>query len=371
MRFETFDTDALVRQLKAFDPNGVIVVYNYGGEIKIKHCPTSLPLKASYQFYRPGTWTANRWVKWTRLISIMTGIMISVLIRQRVKHFIMGGGDILSWIAQFFKFIGRIDKTTNLLEDWSLPNPMDSRFNRIKMRINDFLLTRMDTTVVQTVKESFDSRNQFYGGKTLKNTVLHEYIWAWFLERQTSLPVQVNRRDICFFGNVRADFGLEILFELLPELHREFGFRLKIIGPETALYKQFRQMASRLNLETLIDWEGFVSQQDLPKKLANCFCGINLYAIENNVSRLAFAGRVIVYMQHLLVPILTPWSGPAIKLIADHRLGVLCKPDKESIRQALREAFDRNAVYVQNIDHFFAHNPYRREIRDLVEMKSS
>ncbi len=362
IRHALADTDVLLRNFLEYDKNGVIVLYNYAGDITVAHAPESLPLKKNYRFYRAGTWTANRWLKWSMFVIQMTRIMFSVLRRTRVCYFVVGGGDVLAWIAQLFKNLGRIEHTINLLEDWSLPSPQESRANRIKTYINDFLLLRMDTHVIQTGKIAFDNRNRHFHNRTLKNTVLHDHFWAWFLEREVALPVKSERRSICFLGNVRYFFGMESVFDLLPELNREFGFRLKVICPETELFVKFKAIAESKGASPYIDWLGFVPNERLRAGLEDCFCGINLHELTDNNNQFAVAGRVVVYIQHLVVPIMTRISGPTVGVLQEHKMGVICEPDRASIRAAIVEGHRANAKYVANLDRFLTYNPYRQSI---------
>ena len=164
VRFETFDSDAFLESFKKFDANGVIVTWNYGGDIKVVHSPPSIPLKKHYRYYRQGTISANRWLKWNLLFIQIIRIMVTVLLRHRVQTFFIGGGDVILWIAQLFKKMGRIKKTMTAMEDWSVPRPSPGiafHVNRAKMLLNDWLIVRMDTTVIIYPKEIYDLRNAY------------------------------------------------------------------------------------------------------------------------------------------------------------------------------------------------------------------
>lgn len=305
----------MVHALQAFDENGVIVTWNYTGALRIVQSPAGLGLRQNYRYFTPGTWTDNRWIKWPAQILVLSWILSRVLMRQRVRRCFIAGGDLLSWFAQIFKVFGRIEMTITTIEDWSRPAPQDTfydRINKFKIFINDLLLTSMRTTVVVFPKEIFEARNAYWQNKTLKNSVLIDNQWAWFLEKKGANAG--NGRAICYLGTFRKNFGIEILFELLPDLNREHGFRLKMMGPEDDLYRHYKQLSFEMKVDSWIDWLGFVDSNNLETVLQDCFCGVNLQQLSANNSRYVINGRIIHFLQHLLVPVVTHYSGGIVPI---------------------------------------------------------
>ncbi len=371
IKFDSFDADAWVRALQKHSLNGVILIWNYAGEISVRQCPQSIPLKSTYRYFTPGRWTENRWIKWTSLSVVLTWIMLQVFTRTKVDKFLFVGGDILIFVAQFFKKIGRINKTITVIEDWSLPKPTDDIFdtlNKFKLRLTDRLLTEMDITVIATPKALFEARNRYWKDRTLRNSVLVDNTWAWFLEGKRKRPVERSGSSICLLGAMRKNFGMEIIFALLPELNRELGVRLKIIGPPSPLYDEYKTLSGEMGIDSLIDWRGFVGSEKLAKELEDCFCGINIQELASNNSSFVPAGRLINYLQHYVVPVLSLHSGTVVQLVNQYKIGGVCEPTKDSVKHAIIEAYKDNTKFTENIARFLTENPYKVKTEHILNV---
>ena len=369
--FETFDTEPLVRSLRTIEPSGVIVVWNYAGEIKIVECPERIGLRRHYRFFKTGNWTENRFVKWPRLLLTLGWIMTRILTAERVARFFVTGGDVLLWFAQLFKRLGRIQKTITTLEDWSLPIPQDTffdRFNKRKLLFNDFILNQLDTTVLVMPKQIYDLRDTYWNGRTRSNSVLQEGKWAWFLGPRPRGPRTRRGSSIALLGTVRENFGMDILLEILPRLHRELGMRLKVIGLESALYRHFKTKADAGPARDCIEWCGYVELADLPDALEDCFCGLNLQDLAENNSAAVVPGRVVHYLQEMVVPVVTPYSGAIVQILRQHQMGVICNADRDSIYAGIVDAHREHSRLVCGIEKFLSENPYGVSARDLLRI---
>lgn len=368
-KFESFDAEAVFNALLRSGWPGVIVTWNYGGMLKVLQCPSDIKLSRKYHYSRAGTWSGNRFLKWPVLIGLLAWILFRTLSRYKAQRFWVAGGDIILWIAQIFKFFGRIERTVTTIEDWSLQSPrgdLVDRLNNLKTRINDRVLNCLDTQVVVYSEEIFSARNEYWKGKTLRNSVLRDHQWAWFLEPKREIPNTPPGRFICSLGNLRSRFGIELLFDILPELNREHGFKLRIIGPENEAYHSYRKLAGERGLDALIEWKGFVSVEDLPRALQDCFCGVNIQEDEINNGRFVVSGRVVNYLQCVLVPVVSSYSGSLVKCLTEFEMGVVCEPTRESYRSALLQAHVQYPNYIAKIDEFMRKNPYKRDVADFL-----
>jgi glycosyltransferase involved in cell wall biosynthesis len=372
VKVETYEIEAFLREAKKFDPNGVILVCNYGGEINVAQCPSDIPLKKQYFFFKSGSFGSSRWLKWPRFLAIVIWIMFKVCRYRQVEYCYMEGGDVIAWAAQIFKKLGWIHHTTNMIPDWSLPQAargIGERINNFKLRLNDFLLTKMDTTVVVTPKPIFDMRNKYWEGKTLRNTVLYDNSWAWLIEKK--IEKTQPGKYICFLGNLRKDFGVEILFKILPGLNQKYGFRLKVIAPETELYFYYKDLSVQMGVDRLIDWKGFIPLSQFPIEFADCFCGLNVQELEENTGRFVVSGRVVNYLQYLIVPIMSPTSGVLTDFLEKYQIGIICQPHSEAMEKAILEAFNNFSKYTSNIEQFLETNPYKRPFSNIIGIKRS
>ncbi|MES2965922.1 MAG: hypothetical protein V4760_18720 [Bdellovibrionota bacterium] len=369
--FESFDTEEFTRALRAFDQNGVIVVWNYSGRIRVVHAPDDLHLKNEARFFTPKTWTENRWVKWMSLAGTMGRLINDVLTQRTAKRFFLGGGDVILWIAQLYKMAGRIEKIVTTCEDWAMPERAHDFYdwvNRTKCLVNDWLMVKFGCRVIVFTREIYDLRNDYWNDRTKPGAVLFENKWASFLEKKAALPEARPGRSICLLGSMRRNFGLEILFDLMLELNREHGIRLKVIGVESPLYREFKKACDDSGASQAIDWLGFVDNADLGTAVSDCFCGFDMQEKAENNSKWIVPGRIVNYLQHLIVPTISVHSGVIVNFVRDHRLGVVCQPERSEIKHAILDAFENYDSYAKNIDTFFETNPYKRPVTDLLDI---
>lgn len=362
IKFESFDCAAFVEALRKESPNGLTIVWNYSGAIEFRQIPDRLYLPKIRSYFRPGGWNENRWIKWPSFLIKMSWIIAVVAIQTKIETFYIGGGDVLLWYAQIFKRLGRIQKTVSTMEDWSIPSPHQTfyeRINRIKIALNDWILPRIDTKVLVFNREIFEARKRHLGEFATHNFLLMENQWAWFLKqlRQGSAPKQ--RRTIVQIGTVRDHFGMQMLFDVMPTLHQELGVTLRFIGPENDIYRRYRQQSEKLGLKG-VDWRGFVSNSELPKALEDCFCGVNLQENPVNDSQLTIAGRVVQYLQYLVTPVMTVHSGALVPILSEKNLAIVISPDRDELIKAVRKAFVEQDQYAERMSKFLATNPYRR-----------
>lgn len=367
LKVESYDAEVFVRRVAAADPNGVILVWTYAGEIQVAHKPAHIRLRPAYRFYTPGRWTQSRWIKWPAFIWQSTRLLVTTLRQERVDRFVLEGGDIGFWIAQFLKKLGLIKRTYIFIFDWASFKPTDDLYDKInitKTLVNDFLITRMKTTVIVTTKRIYDIRNSYWKNATLRNSVLIDNYWARLLENKRRAPRQ-DAKKILYLGNMRRHFCMEKIFDLLPDLHREFGMSLKVIGPEIPLYHEYMKLAEARGLGPLIEWRGFVALERFDEEFADCFCGVNTQEFDQNNNTNAIAGRVVNFIQYLLVPVVTPESGPIVPFLREYKLGPLCEPTHEGLRQAFLDAKANEAAYVERMEAFLARNPYARDFNEV------
>ncbi|MEK7355312.1 MAG: hypothetical protein AAB250_02615 [Bdellovibrionota bacterium] len=165
---------------------------------------------------------------------------------------------------------------------------------------------------------------------------------------------------------MRRNFGIEILFELLPELNREHGISLRVIGPESEIYREFKSRCDADGTSRFINWRGFVVSEDLSRELENCFCGYDMQENAVNNSKFVIAGRVVHYVQNLVVPVVSEHSGAIVPFLKARGLGVVCAPEKREIKRAILEAKESHSRYLDSIEAFLASNPYERTIAEWL-----
>jgi glycosyltransferase involved in cell wall biosynthesis len=371
LTFESFDTLALVAATKDYDPNGVIIVWNYNGEIQVVHSPPGLKLPLRFRYCTLGSVSENRWIKWPRLIFTITYLTYRIAFHSKIRRLFISGADVMAWLSQPLKLIGRVERLVITLEDWSDPRQTDGfidSLNKVKAVLNDLFLMSTDTSIVAFTPQILEARRRFWGDLANRRTKLYPNKWAGFVQPRTSLPGRRNRQSIALVGTLRKNFGIEMLFEILPELNSKYGLRLKVIGPEFESYREYQALAASLPCRDMIDWRGFVPNELIAGELEDCFCGYNIQELENNNSRLTIPGRVIHYLQSYVVPVVSPSSGAIVDFIKERKVGIICDPRPLATARAIEQTYLQNATYIDRIDQFFRNNPYRMTPETLLEL---
>jgi glycosyltransferase involved in cell wall biosynthesis len=365
------DVEAFIHEIRAISNNGVILVLKYSGEIEMVQAPSGLSLKKVYRFYKPGHWSENRWIKWPCCVMQILRVMLKTAIYDKIDVVLLDGGDITAWFAKLLCAVGRVNSVYNLLLDWSLLQASSRWYERVniyKLYLNDLLAMTLNIRTVVTTREVYEARHQFWKGRTRASSVLFENYWARQLEVKRS--PSSDGKTIVFLGNVREQFGMDLLFAVLKDLNRQHGIRMRVIGPASSIYQEYRAKALELGLNELIDWRGYVPLEDLPAALADAFCGVNLREEPENCSSYAIAGRVVNFLQYQLVPVVTPQSGAIVTHIERHELGVICAPQAHDLSAAILTAFHHQVRYRERIVQFINSNPYRKPITDFVPIRS-
>ena len=365
LKIEAYDAEAFVAEIKRIDANGVIILINYAGEMRVVHKPERIPLAPVYRHFRKGHWSSSRWFKWFIFIGQYIRILTTVLWREHVGIVILEGGDVASWITECARLFGRVDRTADIIADWSYIKRGDL-LNGLKIYLNDIILGVFGTPIILTTAAVYEERRKFWGGWFNKNVRLVDNYWARLLQMKRSTAPRGKK--ILFLGNLRANFAIEALFELLPRLNKEYGFRLKVVGPETEMYHHYHTLSEEMNVGAYIDWRGFVPLEKFTEEFADCFCGVNLQELQENNSQYAVAGRVVNYLQYLVVPIMSPSSGVMVQVLRDHQLGPVCEVRPDQLYAAIVDAFDHHEQYIAKIKGFLSHNPYHKPFEEIISL---
>ena len=166
-----------------------------------------------------------------------------------------------------------------------------------------------------------------------------------------------TRTNICFLGQVRDDSGLNLILPLLPDLHREIGTKLKIIGPLTFGRTRIEQSIKNLGLENFVELYDFLPLSELEVVMKDCFCGINLITNEKSYSSFAVPGKFIQYLQ-MKMPILATKNNGMVDVIEENNLGVIIEPITNLILSSIRKLHGNQKSYMTNIIKYAEKNHY-------------
>ena len=178
--------------------------------------------------------------------------------------------------------------------------------------------------------------------------------------------VAPHRNNICFLGQVRKDSGLDLILPLLPELYRDIGAKLKIIGPSTIERTRIEETIKDLGLEIFVELYDFLPLDELEEVMKDCFCGINLTIAAESYSSFAVPGKFIQYLQ-MKMPILATKNNGIVDVIEENNLGVIIEPSASLILSSVRKLYKDQNEYMISILKYAKEHPYL-SIQDYLKM---
>jgi glycosyltransferase involved in cell wall biosynthesis len=234
---------------------------------------------------------------------------------------------------------------------------------------NNYIFVFMDYIAITTcdLADSYsklcnEARERHWGRKIAKN-IHHRYPPPIQIYPST---ISSKRNNICFLGQVREDSGLDLILPLLPELHRDIGAKLKIIGPLTVERARIEQIIINQGLDHFVELYGFLSLDELEVVMKDCFCGINLVTTEKSYSSFAVPGKFIQYLQ-MKIPILATQNNGIVDVIKENNLGVIIEPSASLILSSLLNLYKDQKKYTLRILKYAEKYPYL-SIKDYLMM---
>ena len=275
----------------------------------------------------------------------------------------------VTWVAAVFgiaRKIGLCKKFIYCTGDWLANQGNKGLLSRLA---NNYLFVFMDyiafTTCDLVVSESklANEARERYWGRQLSRTIHH----------LLPPPVEVypnaipdTRTNICFLGQVREDSGLDLILPLLPELHRDIGAKLKIIGPPSIERTLIEETVESLGLKNFVELYDFLPLSELEEVLKDCFCGINLIKDEESFTCLATCGKLIQYLQ-MKMPILASNNNGIVDVIEENNLGIIIETKASVITSSIRKLHKDQKNYTTNIIKYAEKNPYL-SIKDYLKI---
>lgn len=230
-----------------------------------------------------------------------------------------------------------------------------SRFNReVYFPIMDRIACKLSDLTVNQTDLIAKARTQYWGRQIPGEEIL-------FVPRLTvdckNVPARLHGHKILFQGVPNPDSGLDIVLKALPIVRERLGsmtgeITLKIVGPFNSTLKDLTKVAGECGLDRFLEYAGYVDRAAFDDVFADCYCGVNLITDPNSYSIKAVPGKVMYYIQYLLPPLVTPYNGPFVDTIREHKLGLVVNPEIGAAASALVELYEKRSFYVQNLQTF-------------------
>ncbi len=275
-----------------------------------------------------------------------------------------------TWVASIFGIARKVGLCKVFIYctcDW-LANQGDKGF--LSQLANNYLFVFMDYIAIKTcdLADSYsklvnEARERHWGRKLVRN-IHTRYPPPLDIHSNAILP---KRTNICFLGQVRKDSGLDLILPLLPELYRDIGAKLKIIGPHSTVERTLiEKKIKSLDLENFVELYGFLSLDELEEVMKDCFCGINLITAKQSYSSFSIPGKFIQYLQ-MKIPILATQNNGIVEVIKENNLGVIIEPSPSLILASIDKLYKDQKNYVINILKYAREHPYL-SIKDYLKI---
>ena len=158
-----------------------------------------------------------------------------------------------------------------------------------------------------------------------------------------------------------------MILPLLPELHRDIGAKLKIIGPYSTIERtNIEKTVKSLGLQPFVELYDFLPLYELQEVMKDCFCGINLTTTAESYSSFAVPGKFIQYLQ-MKIPILATQNNGIVEVIEENNLGIVIKPSASLVLSSIRKLYKDQKEYMTSIIKYAKEHPYL-SIKEYLKM---
>ncbi|MBR2326440.1 MAG: glycosyltransferase family 4 protein [Alistipes sp.] len=149
------------------------------------------------------------------------------------------------------------------------------------------------------------------------------------------LGLDAEKRYLLFFGLIRDYKGLDLLLEAFEGVENS-DLRLLVAGEFYNDKEQYRPLLDRLG-ERVVLHEGFVKDEDVRYYFSVVDALILPYrtATQSGVTQIAY---------NFSVPMIVTRVGGLPEIVPDGRVGFVCEPTAESIREAIERLYKDNAL---------------------------
>ncbi|HBE02449.1 MAG TPA: hypothetical protein DC049_08225 [Spirochaetia bacterium] len=368
--FYSFYTEGFVRQLKEYNPEICILVFDFD-KIQIYAQPPGF--KSRYDivpYWRPSCFSLSIVKPFVFLADMFITVkLLFYLCRHLRPQKVWVENTFAAVIFSIFKLSGWIGKIIYMSGDWLVNSNNNKNLisflgSNVFFPVCDYIACVSSALVLNITENISSARRKFWG----KKITGREEMFAYSLEIKCASEKISDQKQttMLFLGNIRPDSGLDIAIAALKQLREKHDFRLKIIGHIPPDYAHYRSLIAENKLEKYIDFAGFIKTGQLTEILQNCFCGLNIITSRHSYSSVTLPGKIFHYLQFMLPVIATGGVGHMQEIIQKHRLGIIIDPCGDSAAAAVLEIFRNQNQYRRNILEYIKTLPEVR-YRDILE----
>jgi len=368
LKMDSYDKNLFTQDILSYSKNSMLFFYDFQG-IHLEHKPDHVkwfPATIKFPFLKNHA-LSKLMLPFLWIIFFGTFLLLSIIVCILYRPKVCLTENI--WAGAVFGIARKIGLCKTFIcctGDW-LANQGNKGF--LSRLANNYLFVYMDYIATTTcdLADSYsklaNEARERYWGRQLSRIIHHRH----------PPPVDVypnaipdTRTNICFLGQVREDSGLDLILPLLPELHRDIGAKLKIIGPSSIERTRIEETVKSLGLKPFVELYDFLPLDEVQEVMKDCFCGINLITTAESYSSLAVPGKFIQYLQ-MKIPILATQNNGIVDVIKENNLGVIIEPSASLILSSLLNLYKDQKNYVRNIIKYAKDHPYL-SIKDYLKM---
>jgi len=365
---DSFDKDFFTRDILSYSKNSMLFFFDFKG-IHLEHKPNHVKwFPTTIKF----PWLKNRTILdlllpflWVVFFGTFLLLFTVVCILYRPKVCLTE----VTWVGAVFgiaRKIGLCKKFIYCTGDWLANQSNKGLLSRLA---NNHLFVFMDyiastnCDLTESYSERCNKAREIHWGRRLSKKLHSRYPPPIKIFPNTISP---NRNNICFLGQVREDSGIDLILPLLPKLNKDFGSKLKIIGPYSPERADLEKKIKKLYLEDFVELHPFLPLDKLREVMRDCFCGINLITTFENYSSFAVPGKFIQYLQ-MQIPILTSKNNGAVDVVKKNKLGIVIELNTSLILSSIQKLHQDQETYITNILQYGKNYPYL-SIKDYLKM---
>jgi hypothetical protein len=354
IKTDSFDTETFVRDSVKYSKNSLVLLISFKGEISVAHAPKNNNYENKIWKYsiQNNKLRISGIVSFVVFIILITIILTAIFLKFRVRVVIIEN-TYAAIIAGLYRKLGRSKKSFYIPGDWLASGRRTSGasniFNNYIFPVCDYLSCKLNDVVLDHNEKITKARNKYWGKEITEKKTKKYIYWLNQVKVNTNYYDNKKKKAICFLGNITEIYSFDIILNSLKILNNQYDIRLKIIGPENNLLRKVKNKAKLMKVEHFVDFAGYVDRHDLPSKLSDCFCGINIITDKNSHSNFSIPGKLIYYLSSLIPIIATKNIGPFMSVISDHKIGLMINADVKSFTDAVVDIYVNQKYYVERM----------------------
>jgi len=292
-------------------------------------------------------------------------------------------GSFVMWI---YKILGRVHKTVFMSGD-VLPI-FDRKIKPYYLNSDNAIIKLVDKifVLIQLLLRKVGIKNDvvWYANQKTREWDLENGLTAksYFVapavtidknESLENLKTVRNENSLAYIGRLDANAGVDVALEALALMVKAMpNVKITFVGGSETAVKKYQEMAKQLNIESNVDFKGFVEKtEDAIKIIRQAKIGLALYKPEKeNVSMYADVSKPKEYLRAGL-PVIMTNGGPSLgDELQDLGAGVLANFDSVDIAKTLVDVLSDNNRYnnlLKGVTDAAEKYDYRENFRKVFE----